>query len=223
MYNSLETLSGKCKKYHLKKFLKKAFFIIIFLILLFSAYKLFTYFMQKGPKPLDEKKVENIKALKDNKPKVEKKALQTDPTNKDIKYDLSMDDYTYTTTSTSKNSHKYIKKDSSENVKKSFSISTRSIDSIQNLLDAYKNHKTYALAIKISKYYYQNQNYDKSLSWSRKANKLDKKDDQSWIMYAKSEYALGNKHTAKNMLSLYLKSTSSKEAEKLLQNWLKGD
>jgi hypothetical protein len=145
------------------------------------------------------------------------------PVNKDVEYDISFeiqDSKPIKYTQQKKPIEKVQKPKNQPNNEIKFSLSTKKIDNIENLLDLYGKNKTYPLAIKISKHFYDEGDYQNSLVWSKKANKLNPQSDESWIMYAKSEYALGNENGAKNMLSMYIKNSNSEKAKKLLQYWL---
>jgi tetratricopeptide (TPR) repeat protein len=87
------------------------------------------------------------------------------------------------------------------------------------LINLYKHQESYDLAIKIAKLYYGQKDYNNSLLWAKKANKLDKTDEESWIIYAKSLYARGDKTQARQLLNIYLKFKPSQKAQKLLNQW----
>ena len=83
----------------------------------------------------------------------------------------------------------------------------------------FAQHESYGIAIHIAKEYYSKKQYEKSLYWAKKANNLDRKKSQSWILYARSLYALGKQEKAKQVLNLYKRFTSSKEVDRILQGW----
>ena len=87
----------------------------------------------------------------------------------------------------------------------------------------FSHNNNYAIAIRIAKEYYLQKNYEKSLYWAKKANNLDRKKTQSWIIYAKSLYALGEKKKALKVLMLYKRFASSSEVDRILQEWKKND
>ena len=71
--------------------------------------------------------------------------------------------------------------------------------------------------------YYEKHKYSKSLFWSKEANLLDHKAEGAWILYAKSEYAKGNKKRAIKILNLYRGNTKSSEADSLVMKWMEKD
>jgi len=84
-------------------------------------------------------------------------------------------------------------------------------------------HESYEMAIRIAKEYYAQQNYKQSLVWAKKANGLNRKKSQSWILYARSLYELGKKDKAIKILKLYKNFASSSEVDRILQGWKQHD
>jgi len=121
-----------------------------------------------------------------------------------------------------------IKKQAQKTVKvkslnKSLNISTKKLVGVKDLYKQYEKDPEYDLALKISQAYYVDKKFSKSSLWAKKANMLNKESDSAWIMYAKSEYARGNKDQAKEILQLYLGNKNSKDAEMLLMTWNQGE
>jgi len=75
---------------------------------------------------------------------------------------------------------------------------------LQDLLNYYKSFKDYNTAIEIANIYYKNKDYQNSITWAKKANDLNAKDEQSWLIYAKSLVQLHKTIKAKTLLKLYL-------------------
>jgi tetratricopeptide (TPR) repeat protein len=75
---------------------------------------------------------------------------------------------------------------------------------LNDLLNYYKSFKDYETAIEIANIYYKNKDYHNSITWAKKANDLNAKDVQSWLIYAKSLVALNKKIKAETLLKLYL-------------------
>jgi len=107
----------------------------------------------------------------------------------------------------------------SERKKSSVTKITHTDVDIKQLQKKFSQHKNYALAIRIAKEYYSQKEYQQSLTWSKKANTLDRKETESWIYYAKSLYALGEKEKAIKVLKLYKRFASSKKVDRILQGW----
>jgi hypothetical protein len=122
--------------------------------------------------------------------------------------------------------HKIIKPVKAEFVSKhkkstDFEVSVKKYDNLKQMEEMYKKEKKYSLALKIGEQYFKKKKYSKSLMWSKEANILDHKAEGAWLLYAKSEYAKGNKKRAIKLLSLYLGNTQSLEVESLLSLWMR--
>lgn len=76
--------------------------------------------------------------------------------------------------------------------------------------------KTYEKALKIAKFYFENNKYEKAIKWSLEANKINSADDESWIIFAKSSMVLGRSDQAKRALLTYLQKRDSINIKKLL-------
>ncbi len=87
------------------------------------------------------------------------------------------------------------------------------------LIKEYENNPSYDLALQIADIFYAKKYYSKASSWARKANLLDKEQERAWIVFAQSEYKLGNKNDAKKALKLFLQNKDSKQAKQLLRQW----
>ncbi len=165
---------------------------------------------------------------------VETMVVQKKPLRKDLEYDIAVDEsylkkYTQAPSRVKKEKKvvpKKIKKvvlqESKLPKKKPLVVSTKKIRTAKEMQVHYEREPHYNLALKISQYYFDNKKYSKASLWAKKANILDKSSDKAWIMYAKSEYARGNKDRAKDILGLYLGNKSSKDAELLLMTWNQG-
>ena len=55
------------------------------------------------------------------------------------------------------------------------------------------------------------------MKWTKIANELNKRDDKSWIMFAKIKIEQGNIKDAKRALNMYKNRYHSKEVDKLLK------
>ncbi len=97
-------------------------------------------------------------------------------------------------------------------------VSTRELNTSQ-LEKLFDKRGSYDLAIQIAERYFDAKRYKKALYWAKKANRLDKEQEDAWILYAKSLYHLGNKKEAKQILRVFLDYKESKRAQKLLKEW----
>ena len=78
-------------------------------------------------------------------------------------------------------------------------------------------------ALIIAQRYYENRQYKDSMKWSLKANKLNKKNEESWILFAKSLYKIGHKQKAIQTLQFYLQRHNSPHAKAVLISMQKGN
>ncbi len=93
---------------------------------------------------------------------------------------------------------------------------------LNDIIRDFKKKPTPALALLIAKKYFVRGDYEKSLKWSIKANELDKENEESWILYAKSASRLGDKKRAMQALLIIIKKSNSEEAKRLLRMLAQG-
>jgi len=94
-------------------------------------------------------------------------------------------------------------------------------ETIRFLTQRFNEHQSYEDALRIAEAYYDLKDYKKAIKWAVEANTINPSDDKSWILFAKSEMAIGKKNEAIKVLRAYLDSYYSKEAKILLQRYLK--
>ena len=114
------------------------------------------------------------------------------------------------------------KKQSVTNTESIVNISHADVD-LKALKQKFSQHESYGLAIRIAQEYYTKKDYKASLKWAKQANNLDRKKEKSWILYAKSLYALDQKQKAIKVLKLYKRFASSKEVDRILHDWSQND
>lgn len=88
---------------------------------------------------------------------------------------------------------------------------------IEDLIVAFENKPNAFNAIKVSKRYFDDGDYIKSKAWALKANALDKDNEDSWILFAKSSYKLGRKQDGIKALNDYLKFNNSSNIKNVLK------
>lgn len=238
MYNRFEVLQSKCRRYYLKKYLITLLPVTILIAGLFFYIQTSQNIDKKDEvyKEVEEPKVVS-KPIEKIEPEIEKPQPTQKRVIKDVPYELEM--YSYNLLNKKREAtpkESVVVKQEGVKVevvepkqiavvesKTPFSISVKKIDSLADMIRAYNNDPKYSLALKIAQHYFDNKNYVQSLSWSKKANKLDAKGSEAWILYAKSEYESGNREKAKELLKMYVSSSNSKEAKELLISWVKGD
>ena len=91
--------------------------------------------------------------------------------------------------------------------------------STSQLEKLFAERHSYDLAIQVAKSYYNDGKYKKALAWAKKANALDREQEEAWILYAKSLKKMGEDEKALQILRVYLDYKESKNARKLLKEW----
>lgn len=100
-------------------------------------------------------------------------------------------------------------------------IEVKDVTDLDALVRQFDKYPRYATALKIAQIHYEKGDFENASLWARKANLLDRDDEEAWILYAKSEYALGRKERASRILRLYLDYKDSPKARTLLLTWSK--
>jgi tetratricopeptide (TPR) repeat protein len=98
-------------------------------------------------------------------------------------------------------------------------LEVKEVQDLDALVRQYEKYPRYVTALKIARLYYEKKDYENAALWARKANLIDRDDEEAWVLYAKSEYALGNRERAKRILRLYLDYRDSVKARTLLLSW----
>ncbi len=91
--------------------------------------------------------------------------------------------------------------------------------STHQLEKLFAQRHSYDLAIQIARSYYNSGQYKKALRWAKKANALDREQEDAWILYAKSLKKMGEDAKARQILRVYLDYKESSKARKLLKEW----
>ncbi len=102
-------------------------------------------------------------------------------------------------------------------------LEIKEVQDLDTLIRQYEKYPRYGTAMKIASIYYERSDYENAALWARKANLIDRDNEEAWILYAKSEYALGHRERAKRILRLYLDYRDSVKARTLLLSWRKND
>jgi len=100
-------------------------------------------------------------------------------------------------------------------------VQVRDVTDASALKRQFEKYPRYATALKIARLYYEKGDYEAASLWAKKANLLDRDDEAAWILYAKSEYALGREERAKRILAIFLDYKDSARARTLLMGWSK--
>jgi tetratricopeptide (TPR) repeat protein len=88
-----------------------------------------------------------------------------------------------------------------------------------NPIGTFKQNPTYGSAIVIARDYYGKNNFSEAAFWAKKANQLNREEEEAWLLYAKSYWAQGRKKEAVGVLELYMNYKDSKAASELYRTW----
>ncbi len=105
--------------------------------------------------------------------------------------------------------------------KKEILLTQNTLD-IESIKKEFEKNPQPSKALFIARYYYDKKQYKKSLLWSLKANELDKKSEESWLLFAKSLVKTGKRNKAIRLLQLYIRKSHSPQAKILLKDILTG-
>ena len=98
-------------------------------------------------------------------------------------------------------------------------LKVQKIENLDTLKARFERYPSYETALRIAKILYERKKYAEAAVWARKANALNRDDEGAWILFAKAEYAMGEKEKAKRILRIFLDYKSSKTAQALLGEW----
>ncbi|NPA03606.1 MAG: hypothetical protein GXO61_01970 [Epsilonproteobacteria bacterium] len=96
-------------------------------------------------------------------------------------------------------------------------------EDLTTLIEKFNIAPSKELALLIAREFYSQQNYPQTIKWSMKANEFDNKDEESWILFSKAAYKLGDKRKAINALKVFVQKSGSLKAKELLLSMYKGE
>ena len=100
-----------------------------------------------------------------------------------------------------------------------FEIQSSNLDmSVDELKTKFDKSNSSDLAVLIAKKYYDIEDYKSSEKWALIANELNSENEESWVIFAKSKYNLGQKYDAVKVLRIYNDKANSKEIEDLIKH-----
>jgi len=100
-----------------------------------------------------------------------------------------------------------------------FNVQTTAKTTTADLIRTYSSNPKYENALTIANDFYTQGNFADAATWAKKANQLNREDEEAWLLYARSYYAQGRKKEAMGVLELYLNYKDSKAASELLRTW----
>lgn len=89
---------------------------------------------------------------------------------------------------------------------------------MKDIIQRFKETNNPMLSLFLAKRYYQQKKYALAYNYALITNQLDKSNDASWIIFAKSLVKLGQKKMAVNILQAYIKNSDSVNAQTLLHD-----
>ncbi len=84
------------------------------------------------------------------------------------------------------------------------------------LMNHFQQMSNYENAYALAQFYFEQKAYYEAIAWTKKANKLNPNSDVTWLIYAKSKFALGEVEVAIDALERILEYIKSKELQELL-------
>lgn len=88
-----------------------------------------------------------------------------------------------------------------------------------NPADVYFNNPKYETAMAAARDFYAKENFIDAAIWAKKANRINREGEESWLLYAKAMHAQGRTAEAIGILELYLNYKNSKAAAELIRTW----
>jgi tetratricopeptide (TPR) repeat protein len=232
MSNRLDELQRKCRKYHMKKAVKIFGILVVTLSLPVGAYFVYDFLTNEQNKSADHIELTQVKkqeapaekkgfapsyvlsvspdAVEKSVEKIRRKAPAKETKIVEIKMEAAKPLLS---------SKEAVRPPAKETQKKSYFQEINADKPLEDWIEKYNQKRSYALAIYIAKQYYLDTDYKQAGIWAKRANQLDRNQEEAWLLYAKSVYALNNKEKAIRILNIYLQYKESSKAEFLLSEW----
>jgi hypothetical protein len=100
-----------------------------------------------------------------------------------------------------------------------FNITTQPKTTLLDPLSLFDKNPKYETALAVARDYYGKNNFSEAAFWAKKANQLNREEEEAWLLYAKSYWAQGRKKEAVGVLELYMNYKDSKAASELYRTW----
>lgn len=124
---------------------------------------------------------------------------------------------------TNVNTHKTAEPVASAQTQENIEIDrTITSEDIHSATQRFSTTKSPALGLYLARYYYSIGAYDKSYHYALQINSLDSRNEESWLLFAKSQVKLGQRNQAEKTLRSYIRSSGSSEAKLLLDSIMQG-
>jgi len=100
---------------------------------------------------------------------------------------------------------------------KKINMTTTSVNYIETIKKKFISTKKPREALLLAKAYYAKRDYIQAEEWALRANKLNNKLDESWLLFAKSKAKLGKRDEALKILVSYYRKSHSSSAKALIE------
>lgn len=108
--------------------------------------------------------------------------------------------------------------ESNSETKPKFEIESMPLnDTLESLQMKFNQTNKPIYAILIAKIFYKNRDYNNSSKWALIANNIDDTNQDSWIVFAKSIYKLGQKERAIGVLATFNKTRSIPKISSIIE------
>ncbi|MDO9209016.1 MAG: tetratricopeptide repeat protein [Sulfuricurvum sp.] len=100
-----------------------------------------------------------------------------------------------------------------------FNVSTQPKTTSVDPLSAFDKNQKYETAVAVARDYYGKNNFVEAAVWAKKANQMNREQEEAWLLYAQAYWAQGRKKEAIGVLELYMNYKDSKAASELYRTW----
>ncbi len=101
-------------------------------------------------------------------------------------------------------------------IMKKMKFHTTSVNYISTMKEKYADSHSSRDALLLAKAFYNKGSYSEAEEWALKANKINSKLEESWLMFAKSKAKMGKRQEAINILAKYYTKSKSAKAKALI-------
>ena len=105
---------------------------------------------------------------------------------------------------------------SKPHVMKRIKFQSTSTNYIETMKEKYAHSHSSRDALLLAKAFYKKASYQEAEEWALRANKINSKLDESWLLFAKSKAKMGKKQEAINILAKYYTKSKSPKAKELI-------
>ncbi len=95
--------------------------------------------------------------------------------------------------------------------------------SLSTLKKEFETKRSSDVALLIAKKYYAKKDFKNTIEWSLLANDIDPSNEESWLLFAKAKYRLGEKNAAIRALQSFVNLYNSERAKMLLKKFQSGE